>query len=75
MEEIDKEAFLLLNENLLAALLPRIGVRAKFLAKLTELKQEVILTDTSNRYLNKQQLQSVMLSCFFAIKCSKDGML
>jgi hypothetical protein len=72
-EEIDKEALLQLNEALLVPLLPKIGSRAKFLAKLNEMKQEVhqkssTISKFSARNSYKQTLESLSLVCF---QCEK----
>jgi len=67
-EEINKEAFLSLTESLVTTLLPKIGQRARFLAKLETLKKEVSLElpspCTGSHSLRKQRLHSVPLSCF-----------
>ena len=67
-EDIEKEAFLTLTESLVGALIPKIGQRARFMAKLTELKNEVgchpAPSQPSSRSVIKQQLNTFGLSCF-----------
>jgi len=71
-EEVDKDALLCLNELLLTSMFPKLGVRAKFMAKLAELKDQVscthIIPSMSRRTERRQKAESLVLSCF---RCDK----
>jgi len=71
-EEINKEALLCLTETLITPLLPKIGQRARFMAKLEILKKDVseeLLSPYTNSHShNKQTCQSLSLSCFVCEK-------
>ena len=63
-----------LTESLVAHLFPKIGVRARFLARLNDLKKSVehnevgcdnFDTPKSARILHKEKLDTITLSCFY----------
>ena len=80
-EEIDKEALLGLNESLVLPLLPKVGLRAKLLTKIAELKKVSIDCGTvCNRSdIQKKKIQSllsllccsVMLTAITGETCSR----
>jgi hypothetical protein len=76
-EDINEDALYQLNESLVSQLVPKVGMRARFLGKLAAMKSEVCIdssvtraqvTPTSVRSIRKEKLQSLMLNCF---RCEK----
>ena len=74
-EEINKDGLLLLTRSLLSSLVLKVGPRARFLAKLAELKNDVQAQQNSVQVqqnsasasvcdMRKHNLQSLPISCF-----------
>ena len=67
-EEINKDGLLLLAKSLLSSLVLKVGPRARFLAKLAELKNDVQVQQNSASAsipdMRKHNLQSLPISCF-----------